>query len=546
MGIRKRRIILSCFLFSLLFVFAAALFPGEPSHLSVSQAAAEPPEVIAYISVLDGDGIPVTGLAKTQFTATLGEHPAEVAELLPFSDANEGTAYIVLVDISRTLTETEFKQIRASLVLWIDKMKPADRMAILTFGDTCTEAADFTADQNQLKTVVGNLAPTAPKTQLYKALKQGMQMAQRRDKDLPHRRVIAVLSDGKDEGSGLYESDVKQDIEKFHVPVYSIGYSRLKGTEKEKYLKILNNFSTISGGVYTEASENDLENMYQTIRQSILSVYRLRLRCEDCPRDGRLHRLQLNFAAGTRRFSDGIDIRLMPEAPEPQPVPPGQDRRQDGQPGDSTGQSTGETAAKKDIPIWMIAGGGGLLLIAILILILVKKKKPRPFASSPGESFEPGAEPAVPPTQMETGAGEENGTVNGKENEAETTVDLGRQGTGELTVAELDLPLHPTPTGTKIKLVEVGGIDRNTELHLVLQDTLIVGRKQGCDAVIEGDLDISREHFRLIARNGGVMIEDLGTTNGTKVNGVLITGAFRLENGDRIVAGRTELRIIFK
>lgn len=48
------------------------------------------------------------------------------------------------------------------------------------------------------------------------------------------------------------------------------------------------------------------------------------------------------------------------------------------------------------------------------------------------------------------------------------------------------------------------------------------------------DQEISRRHARFLTRTDGVFIEDLGSTNGTFLNGVRISSPQRLNNGDLI------------
>jgi len=51
---------------------------------------------------------------------------------------------------------------------------------------------------------------------------------------------------------------------------------------------------------------------------------------------------------------------------------------------------------------------------------------------------------------------------------------------------------------------------------------------------------VSRRHAELRREDGQVLISDLGSTNGTLVNGQPVTAA-RLADGDRITLGRTTL-----
>ena len=73
----------------------------------------------------------------------------------------------------------------------------------------------------------------------------------------------------------------------------------------------------------------------------------------------------------------------------------------------------------------------------------------------------------------------------------------------------------------------------------------VVGRDIDC-ALRFTDPAISRRHLRLIRRSDEVIVEDLGSANGTHVNGRLLRGAARLSHGDTIVIGtrRIVLRVI--
>ena len=71
---------------------------------------------------------------------------------------------------------------------------------------------------------------------------------------------------------------------------------------------------------------------------------------------------------------------------------------------------------------------------------------------------------------------------------------------------------------------------------------LTVGRASQNDVAIDGDEFASARHVRFEPRRDGVWVHDLGSTNGTYVNGVRIDGARRLAPGDVIRVGETDLR----
>ena len=67
------------------------------------------------------------------------------------------------------------------------------------------------------------------------------------------------------------------------------------------------------------------------------------------------------------------------------------------------------------------------------------------------------------------------------------------------------------------------------------EDELLLGRQESCDVVLS-DVSVSRRHARLLFRDGGWVIQDLDSTNGTKVNDVPV-GRCQLHPGDRVALG---------
>jgi len=70
-----------------------------------------------------------------------------------------------------------------------------------------------------------------------------------------------------------------------------------------------------------------------------------------------------------------------------------------------------------------------------------------------------------------------------------------------------------------------------------------IGRSRGNDLQIAVDGEISRKHARITRNGDSFYVEDLGSTNGTLVNGRLVESA-RLFGGEEIQVGLTRLRFV--
>lgn len=72
-----------------------------------------------------------------------------------------------------------------------------------------------------------------------------------------------------------------------------------------------------------------------------------------------------------------------------------------------------------------------------------------------------------------------------------------------------------------------------------LGDELTVGRGGGCGVVIPDDQFVSTVHARLFRRGDDLFVEDLGSRNGTFVNGEKVVATTKLRRGDRVQFGQT-------
>ena len=76
-----------------------------------------------------------------------------------------------------------------------------------------------------------------------------------------------------------------------------------------------------------------------------------------------------------------------------------------------------------------------------------------------------------------------------------------------------------------------------------LSASTVVGRDAGSGIRLDRDEFVSARHARIEPRPDGVWIEDLGSTNGTHVNGARLQGARVLHPGDVVRIGETELQV---
>ena len=75
-----------------------------------------------------------------------------------------------------------------------------------------------------------------------------------------------------------------------------------------------------------------------------------------------------------------------------------------------------------------------------------------------------------------------------------------------------------------------------------LGDEVTMGRAAGCTITLD-DNYASQLHARVFRRDGEVHVEDLGSTNGTYLNGSKVTSAVPVKRGDRVKVGATVFEV---
>ena len=95
--------------------------------------------------------------------------------------------------------------------------------------------------------------------------------------------------------------------------------------------------------------------------------------------------------------------------------------------------------------------------------------------------------------------------------------------------------------GTRLRIVQPVA---HRGLTFQLSDELTVGRAPGCQVCVVDDTFVSQLHARVFTLAGVPHVEDLGSTNGTFLNGKRVESPVPLQRGDHLQVGGTVMEVV--
>jgi hypothetical protein len=127
-----------------------------------------------------------------------------------------------------------------------------------------------------------------------------------------------------------------------------------------------------------------------------------------------------------------------------------------------------------------------------------------------------------------------------------------RAASRDLRLPQESFILRPEPEGGLVRSgtgIETGrlvvlkspALDEGSDIVLN-SSPLTVGRGEQNDIELDGDDFASAQHARFEPRQDGVWITDMGSTNGTFVNGIQLERPRKLASGDVVRVGQTDFR----
>jgi VWFA-related protein len=260
--------------------------------------------VRVFATVLDRDGRLVTNLAQKDFDVRDDGKPQPITL---FDNSPQPIRIVVMLDVSGSMTGN-LSLLRSASEALFDRLRSDDLARVGTFGKEVKIGPSFTSDRRELLGELPTVIPPDAPTPLWRGLDEAMNTFA---KEADERRVMLVLTDGKDSGSmdlrhrpssqaGVIDRARDED-----VMIYAVGmrsrYQHPMGMDLRQALLEdlpdpgLARVAEETGGGYAEIKAGqDLDAAFARVADELHAQYLLGYTPPS--RDGKMHKIEVRVS----------------------------------------------------------------------------------------------------------------------------------------------------------------------------------------------------------------------------------------------------------
>ena len=265
--------------------------------------AAQPPvfavrvESVLIDAFVTNEGARVPGLTARDFilkdNGTTQPFDLLPAESLPIRS-------VLVFDTSSSMQGAKIERLRAAAEALVDRLRPEDEAALVSFSDEITLKAPLSSDRSRVRFGLLTLGARGA-TSAYDALFAALLMPRSAT-----RTLVILFSDGEDNMSWLGEKQLRGAIERSNALIHVVaapsenfqsGFARTQRAPESAHVKTLRGLAAITGGSLIEVESPDrIGAAFSQIIEQMKDRYVLRYTPESDPSPG-WHALDLQLTS---------------------------------------------------------------------------------------------------------------------------------------------------------------------------------------------------------------------------------------------------------
>ena len=460
-------------------------------------------------------------VGKDNLEIVLGDTTYEAETVTSFSDTKEGVSYLVLVDVSGSVTPNDIVNVREILTELVGMKNDVDNMSIVEIRNEITKT-DFVSDKETLLEEIKEIERTSEDTNLYLAIREVLKILNE-ETACHNKKCLIVISDGKDDQkNGILFEDVRDAIKEEKIPICTLAMP-WGGSKAEEPDKVMKSFTeNAAGGIYIRYQDGEFDNAGIAKRFSEFAHGGMvaEISLEGFEPNGSMVTLSVDSSDDNNLIKgDSYEIpsyAISSVIVKEEPADVAEETVME-----IENEESSVTQYKWIYPVVILVG---IVAVALVVIVCVKKKGKKEESTLDSGSKEK----------------EESAASSEKMFDYEVATPT-KDGEEELVAMQNEEEVEKC----YITLTEIGPMATRV-LHAEFTDSLVIGRRKSSGLAITDDNQVSGTHCKLWMDAGVMYVVDLDSTNGTILNGVPVTVRQQVRQEDIIMIGAFEYRISWK
>lgn len=417
----------------------------------------------------------------------------------------------LLIDNSLSINDADRKTAKKLMTDLVAGRAKNERFNLCTFSDKLDILMEDSESYTDLKAQIDQIENADQETYLTDVLAEVLDYEKGRT-DAAFVRVV-VISDGVDNNpGGLTRDELDRRLKEQAIPIYAFG-SKTNKADSDQRLKAMYALSRQTNGLSWTLSElSDTLNVSQIMSGSELPVC-VTVTVPEALRDGSTKGVQITFSDGAVAETQAVmpfgDITQPPEE-DRRPVEDRSSEEDRPAAAPQPEEDEPEPEPEEGLPIVVIAvaaGAAALVVIGLIVFLAVRKKKKDRVQMV----WEPIPDAGYGGTEM--GGLDYAG--------GDTAILIGND--RQLTLCLTDCS------------------DPNLHFEAPLRQWVTIGRGPENQIVLSYDKSVSGTHCEVFISGNTFKIRDLGSRNGTYVDGIQVGDMAEISSGSVLKLGRVEL-----
>ncbi len=441
-----------------------------------------------YTSVVTLHGKIVEGMHAPEFTLFVDKKPAGKAEKVQsFSSMSEEVDVALVVETAAQYKKA-IDRVKEALGDFLKEQPASMKVTLISFGSEISRptrllGAPMMADEVDKLEVDDDSADVRMVDALRLAVGELRKLDSTENKKVQPRRVIVLVSDGLNAkmDRGTFKEMGKLAAQE-GIPIHSVAYSPI---DERGPLLALGDLSKRSNGTFRWAkTADDLPGQLTTLADEIRKQYVLTFKTDLSSTKGHVFSVKCRQVMSEKMAGAGVK-------------------------GGTFGRVAEESSGLAWY-WWVLIAVGALVALFVLLMVLAGIRE-RQMAQ--------GGVPAPKPPKVKPAP-----------QARPTAARVASSGSGRM-------PAVAAAGGQARRATLIAVTGPLAGQRFALAGTVSVGKNPGHGITVAGDAACSGNHCEFRAEGGGVVVRDLGSTNGTWVNGRRVVAPQQLRDGDLIRCG---------